>query len=119
MAQFIHTHIHSVEQLEVLLLLRAAGGTWSGETVARELRISPISAAGRLADLQRRHLLAPAAEPGTYSYAPATEQLAETVSHLAATYVQARFTIINLIFSSPEEKLRTFANAFRFKKGDS
>jgi hypothetical protein len=43
--QFIHDHIHSVGQLEVLLLLRQhPERTWSPEDVSQALRTIPSSA---------------------------------------------------------------------------
>src|SRR5690606_37612861 len=54
--RFIEQHIHSVLQLEILLLLRERGGQWSPTNVAEELRITEQSAVFRLRDLHLRKL---------------------------------------------------------------
>jgi hypothetical protein len=51
LVRFIHEHIHSVEQLEVLLLLRENPERWwSPEEVSQALRTIPSSASQRLLD---------------------------------------------------------------------
>ena len=109
-----------MEQLEILLLLHQhPGRAWTAETVARELRISALSAGDRLEDLTRAAILS-RVEGGTaeYGYAPASPKLEEAVSGLATAYAERRVTVINLIFSKPVDKIRTFADAFRLRKDD-
>src|SRR5688572_26691650 len=56
--RLIQQHIHSVEQLEVLLLLRdRRDRAWTAAEVSRELRTISSSAAQRLSDLVRRGFL--------------------------------------------------------------
>lgn len=126
--KFIAEHLSSVEQLEVLLLLhRNQQQAWSAQEVSRELRIDPTSAAERLADLEARGLLTrreaagggPAegdtAEP-RYQYQPQKPHFDHTVNDLAKSYQEYRVTVISLIFSKPIDKIRTFADAFKFRK---
>ena len=56
-ARFIEGHIHSVLQLEILLLLREHVGEWTPARVASELRFTEQSAELRLVDLSLRGLL--------------------------------------------------------------
>ncbi len=118
--RFIVDHVDSVEQLEILLLLHQhPGRTWDAEAVARELRISALSAGDRLEDQARAGLLARVeGSPGRFRYAPGTPALDEAVSGLATAYAERRVTVINLIFSKPVDKIRTFADAFRLRKGE-
>jgi predicted DNA-binding transcriptional regulator len=119
--RFILEHVESVEQLEILLLLlRRPGEAWSAEGVARELRISELSAGERLEDLNRDGLVVQVQEgvAGHYRYGTRDGPLDEAVRGLASAYAERRVTVINLIFSKPTDKIRTFANAFRFWKGD-
>lgn len=119
MRRLIADHIDSVEQLEILLLLyQHPERSWSAESVARELRVSPMSAGDRLKDMTRAAILArvPGAE-GEYRYAP-ERQMGEAVAGLAAAYSERRVTVINLIFSKPVDKIRTFADAFRLRRDD-
>jgi hypothetical protein len=119
--RLIAENIDSVEQLEILLLLfQHPDRSWNAETVARELRISPISAGERLEDLTYDGFVSRAdgSEAG-YRYGPESPELDAAVRGLATAYPTRRVTVINLIFSKPVDKIRTFADAFRLrKKGD-
>ncbi len=118
--RFIVDRVDSVEQLEILLLLhRHPERAWNAESLARELRISAFSGGERLEDLMRAGLLARVdGSAHDFRYAPETPALDESVSGLATAYAKRRVTVINLIFSKPIDKIRTFADAFRLWKGD-
>ncbi|WP_375772881.1 hypothetical protein NR798_18990 [Archangium gephyra] len=120
MRRFIAHHIHSVEQLEILLLLhQQPGRAWSSEAVARELRIAPASAAERLEDMVHTRLLRrQGVRPEEYRYGPESMKLDDAVRGLATEYARRRVMIINLIYSKPIDKIRTFADAFRIRKDD-
>jgi hypothetical protein len=115
---FIAEHIHSVEQVEILLLLRHAPERgWTAQQVSAELRTDPDSAQQRLADLRVRGLVAGAeASAAVYSYAPRTPEVAALVDQLAFAYANRRYTVIDLIFTKPSDKIRVFADAFRLRK---
>ena len=117
--RFIVDYIDSVELLEVLLLLqRTAPAGWDGEAVARELRIAPESAAARLETLSSQKLLEPlGGAPPAFRYAPATVDLDRSVRGLAESYASRRVSVITMIFSKPDDTLRSFADAFRIRKG--
>ena len=121
--RLISEHINSVEQLEILLLLRLrADVSWTASQVSEELRSSELSTAARLADLARRGFVTQGTETGggqSYRYDPTTEELRYAVDLLAKAYAELRFTVMELIFSKPIENLRVYANAFRFRKDDS
>ena len=119
-SRFITHHIHSVEQLEILLLLHQhPERAWSADAVARELRIAPESAGERLEDMARNRLFVrQGVSPKEYRYGPENMKLDDTVRGLAAEYVKRRVTVINLIYSKPIDKIRTFADAFRLRQGD-
>lgn len=114
--RFIQHHIHSVLQLEVLLLLRSRGGAWTPASVASELRITEQSAELRLQDLHLRGLLSLDAAARSYAYAPQLEESRAPVDALAECYAMMRYTVINMIFSVPGDSARTLAEAFRFRK---
>jgi hypothetical protein len=116
--RFIKEHIHSVLQLEILLMMRERAGDWTPDAVARELRITQQSAALRLDDLRVRGLLVPGVEPGSSRYAPSTPQFAQLTDALAELYAAARYTVINLIFSEPGDSALSLAEAFRLRRKD-
>lgn len=117
--QFILDHVDSVELIDVLLLLkRNQGKAWTPEEVSQRLYTTPKSAANRLAALRASRVAA--AEDGpqqtTYRFGPATGELARAVEDLEQAYGSRRTTVINLVFSKPDEKIRTFADAFRLRE---
>jgi hypothetical protein len=114
--RFLGEHIHSVEQLEVLIwLLEHPAECWTGKAVARELRIDANSAASRLEDLVSRGLAAAGREPESFVYEPAHPERDRLVRSLARLYAERRVSIINLIFSKPVDRVRLFADAFRIR----
>ncbi|UQA57719.1 hypothetical protein [Polyangium aurulentum] len=117
--QFLEHHITSIEQLEVLLLLREhAGRAWTAEEVSRHLRSSVMSIQGRLNDLASRRLLAvePVESGEGYVYSPGGDEIARIIDGLAKAYKERRLTIINHIYGRPPNELRSFADAFLLKK---
>jgi hypothetical protein len=115
---FITDHINSVEQLEVLLLLRrGADKEWNAAAVSQLLYTPPEAAARRLADLAALGLLAVSTidEP-FYRYQPGTREQAALVGRLAQLYEERRVSVISLIYSKPNENVQAFADAFRLRK---
>ncbi|MFO7177341.1 MAG: hypothetical protein DIU78_001465 [Pseudomonadota bacterium] len=111
--RFIRQHIHSVLQLEMLLLLRERGGEWTTISLAAELRITEQSSDFRLRDLVLRGFLVQDPQAKTYRYAPQSEELDALVAELAECYATTRYTVINLIFSVPGDSDRSLADALR------
>lgn len=114
--RFIRQDIHSVLQLDVLLLLRERWGEWTPLAVAQELRITLQYAELRLQDLHLRHLLGLGSSPKTYVYAPTSDERRLLVDELAAHYATSRYTVIDLIFSVPGDSARSLADAFRLRR---
>ncbi len=119
--QFISRYITSVDQLEILLLLqRNPDRHWNAEDVARELFTEAVSAGSRLSELANQGLITAKIvdERPSYRYGPRTVQFERAISELATEYPKYRVSIINLIFSKPIDKIRTFADAFRLTTED-
>jgi hypothetical protein len=118
---FIADQIDSVVQLEILLLLHAAGSReFNGDEVARELRIDPAWAGPQLAELCARGTLAcTSGPPVLYRYAPKTLELHETIALLAQMYSTHRVTLTTLIFSKPPSPVKSFSDAFRLRRDRS
>jgi hypothetical protein len=115
--ELILQHIDSVEQLEVLLLLHDHGDRdWSAEDVSGELRTNTQSTAMRLADLTARGLVAEGATRDVYRYSPRTHDVNAAVEGLAREYSVRRVSVITLIFAKPLDRIRSFADAFRFRR---
>jgi hypothetical protein len=115
LSRFIAAHIVSIEQLEILLLLREhRGRAFSQEELNQVMKSSETSVRSRLADLQRRRLVA--REGTRFRYQPAPE-LEPVLAELASAYAERRYTVIDLIFGRSNDKLRVFADAFKVRTG--
>lgn len=115
---FISQYIGSAEQLEVLLLLHAhPERTFTALEVSQQVFTVPASALLRLEELTAAGLLASDGGPDPrYRYAPGSPGLAARVDGLAAAYRADRVAVVRLIFATPTDPLRSFANAFRLKQ---
>lgn len=116
---FVHAHISSVEQVEVLLLMhRTAPRRWNAVAASRELRLDPVSVARRLSDFHDAGVVSVEAgeEALLYWYAPSAIAPDRMLAELATAYQTRRTSLINLIFSKPADDARAFADAFRLRK---
>ena len=116
--RFIVDNINSVEQLEVLLLLkRHPEQAWKAEAVSQALSSQPLAALMRLSDLCDRGFLTVTAAPDKlFRYAPARPEWDQLVEQLAQVYRDMRVSVISLIYSQPNSHVQAFADAFRFRK---
>ncbi|RYZ81535.1 MAG: hypothetical protein EOP04_23800 [Proteobacteria bacterium] len=115
---FILNCINSVEQFEILLLLRQTHQL-DAETINRQLRTSLTSVEKRLEDLARKNLISKQETGGhiSYFYDP-PERYKAIIDQLVGLYSTHRVAIINLIFSRPQDVLKDFSEAFRLREKD-
>ncbi len=98
-----------------MFLWRSGNAHWTAAQLVQELRASDGIVADGLTSLQIAGLVTP--EPGgTFRYAPASSQLDRLVGQLAQLYRERPTTVTKAIFSGPNDKLQTFADAFKLKK---
>jgi hypothetical protein len=116
---FVAGHIHTLMGLESLLLQqRDRGRRWTAGEVARELRVDIKWVEKELEAFSRSGLSsAERLDPPVYFYAPISKELEAVVESLAKIYAERRVAIIQLIFSKPADPIKTFADAFDFRKG--
>ena len=112
---------HSIEQLELLLFLRAqVGQTYSEEQLARQVGMARDLVTSSLEQLVTSGMiLSVGGSPKRWSYDP-TSQLAPLVDELALAYTSQRVEFIVLISTNAMERvrnagLRAFAQAFLVK----
>ena len=55
--------------------------------------------------------------PPAYAFAPSSPSTIDTVARLAQAYARQRHTVIDLIYSEPDDEILTFADAFKLWKG--
>ncbi len=114
--QFVARYIRTVNDLEVLLLLAGGPKAWSAQEVDEQICLG-LEPTGRvLTGLVDSGLVtAREGSPHRYSYdASNSDELA--VRDLARIYAQMRVRVIELIYQGPADTLRSFADAFRFRK---
>jgi hypothetical protein len=112
---FVRSSIKSGWSLELLLLLhREPQKCWSVDALIRELRGSQHLVDKSVATLRAAGLLA-VAEAGV-SYQPQSPERAELTAALADLYANKPITVMNAIFASPNDKIRSLSDAFLFQK---
>ena len=109
------THIYSIEQLEVLLLMRETRAVWTAAGLSRQLGSSVESMTQRINDLMVLQAVAPSDGGHLYAADPALD---EVIAELESEYRRRRLTVINFIYSKPSSTIRTLADAFRLRKKD-
>lgn len=114
---FILTYIPSVLQLEIMLRLHAAGAKFvSLAELSTTLGLDTGVLQEQLAELIKSGLVATQKTPeAVYAYVSAYSDQDQAVAELADAYRNYRVSVINLIYSRPTEKIRTFADAFRLR----
>jgi hypothetical protein len=114
--QLIAEDINSVEQVEIVLLLRQeANRVWTPAEVNDRIKSSLSSISVRLDDLAERGFLQNVGSG--FRYAPPPDKQ-PAVDELARAYANRRFTVIDLIFAKNAERLRAFARASTLRGDD-
>jgi hypothetical protein len=114
---FLSTYIDSAFRLDILLLLMSQPERWlTAQDVARELRLFPEPVARELQALSEHGLIEGTTEPAaTFRYRPSCTELDRVARLLERTYAERRTTVVTLIYSRPNDKLRGFADAFKLR----
>ena len=114
--RFIRGTLKSVWALELLLLMvREPLRSWRADDLNRELRGSLGLVVDLLAKFKQAGLVVE--EPdGQYRFEPASADLTRVVQELRAEYAARPLAVVKIILASPNEKIQTFADAFKVKK---
>jgi hypothetical protein len=110
-AAFIQRYIDSVEQLELLLFVqRNAEQGWTARDLGRRLSTNADAVAVRAAEFASKGILESerSAEGLTFRYHPRPE-IETAIQQLAQAYATYPIRIVNLIFSKPIDKIKTFS----------
>jgi DNA-binding IclR family transcriptional regulator len=114
--QFLRRYIKSVWTLDLLVLMRRdRGRSWTLERLVSELRGNRSLVQEVLSTLVRAGLLKEGGE-GLYRYEPASDELDALAAELERHYAERPVALIKEIVSAPNEKIQSFADAFRIKK---
>lgn len=115
--RFLSKYIRSLEQLEVLLLLRnSPNRVWTSAEVYEVVRSSRASVEERLESfVQLGFLGKDLGPPSAFRYAP-TDNLGAAVDETASAYQKWRVRVIEAIFTPAEDPAQRFADAFKVRK---
>lgn len=116
--QFLARHIQSVEQLEVLLLLRSEPQrAWTVGEVYDVIRSSTASIASRLKTFTNDGFaIEEATSAPAYRFAPKDDNLRMAIDQTATAYQVSRVRVIEAIFTPASDPVQTFADAFRLRR---
>lgn len=115
---FILTSIPSIPYLEAILLLRNnIEQEWDITQVAKRLFINDKDAAIILSQLKNAGMIVIVNKNlNYYQYQPKSDDLKQTIDHLAETYSTHLVEVTNLIHSNTNKKAQKFADAFLWRK---
>jgi hypothetical protein len=116
--QFLRTYIQSLEQLEILSLMRPEPEReWTAKMIYEAILSSERSIENRLQVFVENGLLSAAGDaPKSYRYAPRDGALDHAVHATLQAYKERRVMVTETIFRPDQDPAQTFADAFRFKQ---
>jgi hypothetical protein len=115
--QFLRSTLRSVWALELMLFIRAqADRSWTAEALTLQLRASLPLVTELLQHFERLGLVL-AQDAAAWKWQPASAELSARADAIANAHARTPFQVINAILDTPNERLRTFADAFKLRKG--
>jgi predicted transcriptional regulator len=123
-AAFLHDHVESYEQLELLLLMHANRGTdYTAEALSSQLHIHSSLVQAAVEALQSSGFLEARRHGGEtrHAYHSQSEAVEATIGRLAVAYRETPIPIIKLMSANSIDRMRTaamraFADAFILRK---
>lgn len=113
---FIRKSIKSVWSVELLLVLaRDRDRVWEEAELVREMRSSSIALREAVRNLESVGLIVTDAGGGV-RFGPASTALDALATEIDKVYANKPSAVVKAIFSAPNEKLHTFADAFKLKR---
>ena len=118
--RFLQTTLPSVDAAELLLLLaRDPARWWSAADIVVGLKPASVTEADVTRTLDTflaRGLIAQGADKRV-QFHPASDELDGYVRTLAQAYSERPVTLIRVIYALRDSKIRSFADAFKLRKG--
>jgi predicted ArsR family transcriptional regulator len=111
---FLHSCIDSIQQIELLLLMRGSERMRTARDIAAELGIPVPGARHDVESLAARGLLeVKVGEEIAYRYKPKTDDLAKYSDQLARYYITARQAVLGFVAAESRRSIKRFSDAFR------
>jgi hypothetical protein len=117
--RFIVKHIHSVDQLELLVLLRKnPQQEWRPIEISKALERDAGVIEALLKSLESTELITYRDVSGERRYSGSLKNpdLLLGLQELSRWYSTHRVSVVGIIFSKPNDKIQTFADAFRIRQ---
>lgn len=116
---FLHSCIESIDQVELLMMLRGSDRFRTARDVASEFRMTPAHARRDLETLSARGLLeVRVGEETSYRYQPKTDDLARYCDLLAQHYIRSRQAVLGFVATESRLSVKRFADAFKLRDTD-
>lgn len=117
---FILDHVDSIAELEALLVLRENPYQgWDCKEVADRIYCDENTTAGILKKLTRHGLIAPdSGSPHRFRYQQSRPEITDILNRLAAVYARYVVPLTTLVHQKSKGNIKSFADAFKLKKGD-
>jgi DNA-binding FadR family transcriptional regulator len=113
---FIHSCIESIEQVELLLLMRGSDRMRTARDIASALRVSVSAARRNLETLAARGLLeVRVGDEIAYRYRPKSDDLARFCDLLAQFYITARQAVLGFVAAESRLSIKRFSDAFKLR----
>ncbi len=113
--QFLAANISSVEQLEILLLLRAGHErSWSAREIYQRVMTNVSSIRQSLEKLCEQEQVRQTGE-GQYQFVTNPE-LERVLEQVARAYKEMPTRILSALYGKPTPEMKAFADAFKFRK---
>lgn len=113
----IRRHVHSVGELELLMLLHAERDRpWSVDEICEALACPRSWAVAQLEAMAGAGLLA--STDGRWRFAPATTELEDATAALEEAYRLQSREVVRFVFATPGRDLKEFSDAFRLRRED-
>lgn len=114
--EFLQKNFGSVEQLELLLLLRNdPERSFSVKELSAVVRSHEDSVASRMTILTRMGVVHKTGD--TFHYSRKDPEMERLVALISEAYIVRRYTVIGLIYSGENDGLQSFSQAFNLGKG--
>lgn len=109
--------IESVSQLEALFAFyKNPLNKWTVASLSKELRSNETQTANFIVHLEKCGFIRKEEGAEIYIYAPRDPVLEKNVELLHETFQQKSVAVISYLYEKPKDKLKGFADAFKFKK---
>jgi DNA-binding FadR family transcriptional regulator len=113
---FLHACIESIEQVELLVMMRGSERLRTARDIASELGVSIAAARRHVETLAARGLLeVRVGEEISYRYKPKSGDLAHYADLLAQYYITSRQAVFAFVAAESRLSIKRFSDAFKLR----